>query len=141
MTAGSLACIRPLFKIMMQRIGWNSDAYFHPSMPLNGEGGGGGANGKPATIGGSRRTRRTDDFNMASLFSRSDDVDGDGGSGDAHSVGSASTTKLVDAGGIMKTSAFTVKIEEREPAPPVRAKPEDGGPSDGREDLGRVRSG
>ncbi|ROW03534.1 hypothetical protein VSDG_01278 [Cytospora chrysosperma] len=102
-TAGSLACIRPLFKIMMQRIGWNSDAYFHP------------------------------------LFSRSDDVDAEDGSADNHSVGSASTTKLVGPGGIMKTSAFTVKVEEREPAPPAPVKHADGGPSDGTENLGRMR--
>lgn len=138
-TAGSLACIRPLFKIMMQRL-WNSDAYFHPSIPLNGGGAGGkDAGGNTATIGGSRRTRRTDNFNMASLFSRSDDVDVEDGSADNHSVGSASTTKLVGAGGIMKTSAFTVKVEEREPAPPAPVKHADGGPSDGTENIGRMR--
>ncbi|ROW01310.1 hypothetical protein VMCG_05937 [Cytospora schulzeri] len=128
-SAGSLACVRPLFKILMQRIGWNSEAYYHPSIPLHGgagggASGGGGLHGASATIGGSKRTRQTDrsdTFNMASLFSRSDDIDDeDGSGGDNHSVGSASTTKLVGtAGGIMKTSAFTVKVEEREPAPPM----------------------
>ncbi|KUI53596.1 hypothetical protein VP1G_01006 [Cytospora mali] len=125
-TAGSLACVRPLFKVIMQRLGWQSEAYFHPSIPLRG--GPEGRNTTNVTIGGSKRTRRTDDFNM-SLFSRTGDTED---SGDAHSVGTASTTKLVTAGGIVKTSAFTVKVEERVPG----TVPERGGSGSSKEDLG-----
>lgn len=140
-----MACVRPLFKIVVQWVGWSSEDDFRPSVPL---GGGRGPNAANVTIGGSKRTRRTDTFHMASLFSRTDNAaggDGDGDdddeSADAHSVGSASTTKLVGAGGIMKTSAFTVQVEERPPVPPVPAMLERGGPSDGTEHLGRVYSG
>ncbi|KAK7747483.1 hypothetical protein SLS53_001738 [Cytospora paraplurivora] len=114
-TAGSLACIRPLFKLLMQRLGGLSDVYFHPSLPL----GGGrprnttpglGTTGTIGTTGGthSRKERRGDMFSM-SMFSRNDDAD----DLSDHSDGTASTRKLVVVGGIVKTSAFEVKVEER----------------------------
>lgn len=116
-TAGSLACIRPLFKLIMQHLGGLSDVYFHPSLPL----GGGrprnttpglGTTGTIGTAGGGTNVRkqqqRGDMFSM-SMFSRNDDAD----DLSDHSDGTASTRKLVVVGGIVKTSAFEVKVEER----------------------------
>lgn len=116
-TAGSLACIRPLFKLIMQHLGGLSDVYFHPSLPL----GGGrprnttpglGTTGTIGTAGGGTNARkqqqRGDMFSM-SMFSRNDDAD----DLSDHSDGTASTRKLVVVGGIVKTSAFEVKVEER----------------------------
>lgn len=113
-SAGSLACLRPLFKVIVQQLGWQSEAYFRPSVPLP-------ESGKAthgATMGSHKKGgHHGDSYHMSSLFSRTGDDRDDsnhGDDGDNHSVGTASTTKLVTAsgGGIMKTSAFTVKVEE-----------------------------
>lgn len=105
-TAGSLACIRPLFKVIMHRLGLSTESYFPPSKQMNGGASGRGAQ-PPPTIGSSNKAlrRSSDIFHMGTLFTRVDKEEEE-----AHDD-KASTTKLVQGGGIVKTSTVRVKIE------------------------------
>ncbi|KKY39707.1 putative integral membrane protein [Diaporthe ampelina] len=104
-TAGSLACIRPLFKVIMHRLGLSTESYLPPSKHLPGGASGRGAQ-PPPTIGSSNKAlrRSSDIFHMGTLFTRVDNEE------DAVDD-KASTTKLVQGGGIVKTSTVRVQIE------------------------------
>ncbi|POS75381.1 hypothetical protein DHEL01_v206217 [Diaporthe helianthi] len=105
-TAGSLACIRPLFKVIMHRLGLSTESYFPPSKGLNGNASGRGTQ-PPPTIGSSNKAlrRSSDIFHMGTLFTRVDKDE------EAVHDDKESTTQLVQGGGIVKTSTVRVKIE------------------------------
>ncbi|KAL1881321.1 hypothetical protein Daus18300_001174 [Diaporthe australafricana] len=126
-TAGSLACIRPLFKVIVHSLGLSTESYLPPSKNrLAGDAS--GRHMPPPTIGSSNKAlrRSSDMFHMGTLFTR---VDKDEEAQDDL----ASTTKLVQGGGIVKTSTVRVKIE------PVVSQSgstsEQGGSSTSKEDL------
>ncbi|KAG8170092.1 hypothetical protein KVR01_000837 [Diaporthe batatas] len=106
-SAGSLACIRPLFKVIMHRLGLSTESYLPPSKGLNGNVSGRGAQQPPPTIGSSNKAlrRSSDIFHMGTLFTRVDKDE------EAVLDDKESTTKLVQGGGIVKTSTVRVKIE------------------------------
>lgn len=110
-TAGSLACIRPLFKVIMHRLGLSTESYLPPSKGFNGGASGRGASGRgaqpPPTIGSANKAlrRSSDIFHMGTLFTRVDKEE------EAVHDDKESTTKLVQGGGIVKTSTVRVKIE------------------------------
>lgn len=109
-TAGSLACIRPLFKVIMHRLGLSTESYLPPSKGFGGASGK-GASGRgaqpPPTIGSANKAlrRSSDIFHMGTLFTRVDKEE------EAVHDDKESTTKLVQGGGIVKTSTVRVKIE------------------------------
>lgn len=126
-TAGSLACIRPLFKVIVHSLGLSTESYLPPSKNrLAGDAS--GRHAPPPTIGSSNKAlrRSSDMFHMGTLFTRVDKDE------EAHDD-LASTTKLVQGGGIVKTSTVRVKIE------PVVSQcgsaSEQGGSSTSKEDL------
>lgn len=89
----------------MHRLGLSTESYFPPSKGFNGGASGRGAQ-PPPTIGSSNKAlrRSSDIFHMGTLFTRVDKED------ETHDD-KESTTKLVQGGGIVKTSTVRVKIE------------------------------
>jgi hypothetical protein len=90
----------------MHRLGLSTESYFPPSKGLNGGASGRGAQ-PPPTIGSSNKAlrRSSDIFHMGTLFTRIDKDE------EAVHDDKESTTKLVQSGGIVKTSTVRVKIE------------------------------
>ncbi|KAI3398338.1 hypothetical protein diail_9430 [Diaporthe ilicicola] len=127
-TAGSLACIRPLFKVLIHRLGLSTESYLPPSKHLHG--GASGRHAPPPTIGSSNKAlrRSSDIFHMGTLFTRVDKDE------EAHND-VASTTKLVQGGGIVKTSTVRVKIEPVVSQAGSGSGSEQGGSSTSKEDL------
>ncbi|KAK2597811.1 hypothetical protein N8I77_012573 [Diaporthe amygdali] len=126
-TAGSLACIRPLFKVLVHHLGLSTESYLPPSKHLAGAS---GKHAPPPTIGSSNKAlrRSSDIFHMGTMFTRVDKDE------EAHDD-LASTTKLVPgAGGIVKTSTVRVKIEPVTTAGSGSGS-ERGGSSTSKEDL------
>lgn len=105
-TAGSLACIRPLFRVVVHRLGWLTDVYqHHPSGPMPGPD---APIVTPSTVSSPKRAYCRDMYNMDLISCGVDEEEGRAGSRDG---GTGSMTNLV--GGIVKTSAFSIKVEER----------------------------